>query len=61
MENRTRFVRALAGSLVLLGGAGGYLYDEILYVIPSLVGLSLLQSAFTKVCPAGIMYDKATE
>jgi len=58
MLNREGFVRTLAGTFVLLGGAAGYLYDEWLYLIPAFVALNLIQSSFTGVCPAGMAYDK---
>ena len=47
-----RSVRALAGSLILIGLCLGYLASPYFLVVPLLVGVNLLQSAFTGFCPA---------
>lgn len=47
-----RAVRALAGSLVLVGVILAWQVHPAWLVLVVLVGLNLLQSAFTGICPA---------
>ena len=46
-----RYVRAIAGSFVLLSLALGYLHSPYWHLFTAFVGLNLLQSAFTRWCP----------
>lgn len=48
-------IRRLAGSVVLIGIALSILVNTWFIVIPLFVGLNLLQSTFTGVCPAEMM------
>ena len=48
MEN---YIRAIAGSFVLISLALGYLYSPYWHLFTAFVGLNLLQSAFTGICP----------
>jgi len=45
-----QYIRALAGSFVLLSLGLGYLYSPYWHLFTAFVGLNLLQSAFTKWC-----------
>ena len=45
-------LRAMAGIVVLLSLALGYWVSPYWYLFTAFVGLNLLQSAFTKWCPA---------
>jgi len=45
-------LRAMAGFVVLLSLALGYWVSPYWYLFTAFVGLNLLQSAFTKWCPA---------
>ena len=45
-------VRRLAGTMALLGLGLGFFITPWLYAIVAFVGLNLLQSSFTDVCPA---------
>jgi hypothetical protein len=45
-----QYIRAIAGSLVLLSLILGYLYTPYWHLLTALVGANLLQSAFTKWC-----------
>jgi len=45
-----QYIRAIAGSLVLISLALGYLHSPYWHLFTAFVGLNLLQSAFTKWC-----------
>jgi len=45
-----RWIRAIAGTFILLSLALGYWVSEWFYLFTAFVGLNLLQSAFTKWC-----------
>ena len=45
-----RYIRAIAGSFVLLSLLLGYLYSPYWHLFTAFVGANLLQSAFTKWC-----------
>ncbi|MBU2490100.1 MAG: DUF2892 domain-containing protein [Proteobacteria bacterium] len=48
---REETIRAMAGSIVLVTLALGHLWSPWWHLVTALVGASLFQSAFTKVCP----------
>jgi hypothetical protein len=52
MRTMERYVRAVAGSFVLISLLLGYLYSPYWHIWTAFVGLNLLQSAFTKWCLA---------
>ncbi len=45
-------IRRMAGSLVLVSLALGYWVSPWFYLVTAFVGLNLLQSSFTRWCPA---------
>ena len=45
-----QYIRAIAGSFVLVSLALGYLHSPYWHLFTAFVGLNLLQSAFTKWC-----------
>jgi hypothetical protein len=45
-----QYIRAIAGTFILLSLGLGYLYSPYWYLVTAFVGLNLLQSAFTKWC-----------
>ncbi len=47
-----RYLRLIAGSIVLLSLALGYFVSAKWYYLTAFVGLNLFQSAFTNWCPA---------
>lgn len=51
-------VRILAGSLVLLGALLSWLVNPWWLLLDVFVGLNLLQSAFTGVCPAETLFRR---
>ena len=51
-------IRAIAGTIVLLSLALGYLYNPWWHLLTAFVGINLLQSAFTGFCPAEILLRK---
>ncbi|MCL4502712.1 MAG: DUF2892 domain-containing protein [Deltaproteobacteria bacterium] len=50
MRTMEGYIRAIAGSFVLLSLTLGYLYSPYWHLFTAFVGLNLLQSAFTKWC-----------
>ncbi len=48
-------VRLLAGTLVTVGVLLTYFFSPYWLLLPLFVGLNLIQSAFTKFCPAEIV------
>ena len=53
-----QYVRAIAGSFILLSLLLGYLYSPWWHLFTAFVGANLLQSAFTKWCPAMTIFRK---
>jgi hypothetical protein len=51
-------LRAMAGFMVLLSLALGYWVHPYWYLLTAFVGLNLLQSSFTKWCPAMTIFKK---
>jgi hypothetical protein len=51
-------LRAMAGIVVLLTLALGYWVSPYWYLFTAFVGLNLLQSAFTRWCPAMTIFRK---
>ncbi len=45
-----RYIRAIAGSFILLSLLLGYLYSPYWHLFTACVGANLLQSAFTGLC-----------
>jgi len=45
-----QYIRAIAGTFVLLSLGLGYVYSPYWHLFTAFVGLNLLQSAFTKWC-----------
>jgi len=50
MRKMEQYIRAIAGSFVLLSLLLGYLYSPYWHLFTAFVGLNLLQSAFTRWC-----------
>ena len=44
------WIRAIAGTFILISVALGYFYSPYWFLFTAFVGLNLLQSAFTKWC-----------
>lgn len=53
-------IRVLAGTLILASLALGLAVSQNWFLLTGFVGLNLIQSAFTKFCPAEIILKKAT-
>jgi E3 ubiquitin-protein ligase DOA10 len=51
-------LRAMAGIVVLLSLALGHWVHQNWYLLTAFVGLNLLQSAFTRWCPAMTIFRK---
>ncbi len=50
MRTMERYIRAIAGSFVVISLVLGYLSSPYWHLFTAFVGLNLLQSAFTKWC-----------
>ncbi len=50
LMNMDQYIRAIAGTFVLLSLGLGYVYSPYWHLFTAFVGLNLLQSAFTKWC-----------
>ncbi len=55
MENS---IRAIAGAFILVSLALGHLVSPYWYLFTAFVGLNLLQSAFTGLCPMENILEK---
>ena len=51
-------LRAMAGTVTLLSLALGYWVSPWFYLVVAFTGLNLLQSSFTKWCPAEKFWEK---
>jgi hypothetical protein len=51
-------IRLFAGFLVTISLTLGYFVSPYWFLLTAFVGLNLIQSSFTKFCPAEIVFDK---
>ena len=51
-------IRLLAGTLILISLALSYLHSPYWLLLTAFVGFNLIQSSFTKFCPAEIIFSK---
>ncbi len=56
---RERYVRAFAGSFVLISLGLGWFVSPYWLLFTAFVGLNLLQSAFTGICPLESVLERA--
>ena len=56
--NADRVVLAFAGTMVLLGVALGAFVNAWWLLLPAFVGANLLQTSFTRFCPAAMFLRK---
>ncbi|MBN2226120.1 MAG: DUF2892 domain-containing protein [candidate division Zixibacteria bacterium] len=49
-------IRLMAGTLVLLSLALGYFMSPYWFLLTAFVGFNLVQSSFTKFCPAEMIF-----
>ena len=54
-----QYIRAIAGSFVLISLALGYLHSPYWHLFTAFVGLNLLQSAFTHWCLMETILEKS--
>lgn len=54
-----RYIRAIAGTFVLVSLALGYFLSPYWYLFTAFVGFNLLQSAFTRWCLMETILEKA--
>jgi len=55
---RERFVRGVAGTVVLVGFVLGWFVNDLFFLIHVFVGLNLLQSSVTGFCPPEKIYER---
>lgn len=58
MHKKRRIHDGLAGGLITLGVSLGHYVDPLWLLLPGILGLTLLQSAFTGFCPVYFTLDK---
>ena len=56
--NKRRIHDGIAGALITLGVALGFYLNPIWLLLPGLLGVTLLQSAFTGFCPVYYALDR---
>ena len=54
-----QYIRAIAGSFVLVSLGLGYVHSPYWHLFTAFVGANLLQSTFTRWCPMETMLEKA--
>jgi hypothetical protein len=55
---KERFVRAVAGTVILVGFVLGWFVNDLFFLIHVFAGLNLLQSSVTGICPPEKIYDR---
>jgi len=55
--NKETFIRRLAGTMVILGAILTVWISSWFLIIPAFVGLNLVQSTYTGICPAETIYE----
>ncbi|MCB1958048.1 MAG: DUF2892 domain-containing protein [Rhodocyclaceae bacterium] len=58
MEQRTRMHDGIVGALILLGALLAAFVHPYWLLVPGLIGLLMVQSAFTGFCPVYFALDK---
>ena len=61
MNRKRRIHDGIAGAVVAAGTALGYWVDPLWLIVPGLLGLTLVQSAFTGFCPVYFVLDMTSE
>lgn len=56
--SKRRVHDGIVGVLITLGMLLGWLADPLWYLLPLVIGVALLQSAFTGFCPVYFILDK---
>ena len=56
--NKRRVHDGIAGAVIAVGTALGHYVDPMWLLVPGILGLTLLQSAFTGFCPVYYTLDK---
>ncbi len=58
MNTKRRIHDGIAGAIITVGVVLGYITNPLWFLVPGLLGLTLLQSAFTGFCPVYYTLDK---
>ncbi|MBT3510997.1 MAG: DUF2892 domain-containing protein [Nitrospina sp.] len=58
MNTKRRIHDGVAGAVVTIGVVLGYWIDPVWLLVPGLLGVTLVQSAFTGFCPVYFILDK---
>ncbi len=59
MNTKRRIHDGIAGAVITLRTGLGYWIDPVWLIVPGVLGVTLLQSAFTGFCPVYFALDKA--
>lgn len=51
-------IRLMAGTLTLISVTLGYFVSPYWFLLTAFVGFNLVQSSFTKFCPAELVFDR---
>jgi hypothetical protein len=57
-NKKERFVRAVAGTVVLAAFLLGWFVNDLFFLVHAFVGLNLLQSSVTGFCPPEKVYER---
>jgi uncharacterized membrane protein YciS (DUF1049 family) len=57
-NKKERFVRGVAGTVVVVGFVLGWFVSDLFYLIHVFAGLNLLQSSVTDFCPPEKIYER---
>ncbi len=58
MNTKRRIHDGIAGAVVTIGAAMGYWIDPIWLLVPGILGVILVQSAFSGFCPVYFILDR---
>lgn len=58
LMKKRRIHDGIAGGLITLGAVLGYYFNPLWIILAGLIGVLMLQSAFTKFCPVYYTLDK---
>ncbi len=58
MQTKRRIHDAIVGGVITVGTALGYYLDPLWLLVPSVLGVTLLQSGITGFCPVYFVLDR---
>lgn len=58
MNTKRRIHDGIVGAIIAAGSGLGYWIDPVWLLVPGVIGVTLIQSAFTGFCPVYFVLDK---